>query len=68
MDVNEKIKCLCIEWAEDHSHLQKLCLEAGYDAGEVYGDTFGVPGIQDLADMLFKRIPPNIHIDGTLSI
>lgn len=42
----------CEEWAEDHTHLQKLCREAGCTDDEVEGDSYGVPGISDLADLL----------------
>jgi hypothetical protein len=50
---------LCRDWAEDHTHLQDLCLKAGYSPEEVYGDSYGVPGISDLADMLYEKTKPN---------
>ncbi len=50
------VELCCEEWAHDHSHLQDLCRKAGYSEQEVEGDSYGVPGITDLADMLFKRI------------
>jgi hypothetical protein len=53
------VETLCRDWAEDHTHLQDLCLKAGYSPEEVYGDSYGVPGISDLADMLFEKIKPN---------
>lgn len=45
----------CQEWAEDHTYLQNLCRKAGFSEEEVEGDTYGVPGIMDLADMLFSK-------------
>ena len=46
------------EWADDHTKLQELCLKAGYSEKEVYGDSYYVPGIVCLGEMLFKKIPP----------
>lgn len=43
---------LCREWASDHTHLQSLCLKAGIGNDVVNGDSYGVPGIEDLANML----------------
>ena len=45
-----------LDWAKDHTHLQELCLEVGLSEKQVYGDKFGVPCIQDLADQLRARI------------
>jgi hypothetical protein len=49
----------CHGWAEDHTHLQNLCREVGCTEYEIEGDSYGVPGIMELADQLRKRIPPN---------
>ena len=46
----------CMDWAEDHTHLQKLCWEAGCFEHEVFGTSCGVPGIQDLADLLVSKL------------
>lgn len=54
-----EIKTLCECWAEDHTHLQNLCREVGYSEDEVEGNSYGVPGIMDLADMLRSKIPPS---------
>lgn len=53
---DKTIQQLYKDWAEDCTHLQKLCLKAGYSEEEVYGDSYYVPGIMDLADMLFERL------------
>ena len=49
-------KAHCMDWADDHTHLQKLCLKAGFSFKEVEGDRYSVPSIMDLADMLFSKI------------
>ncbi|MEM6884061.1 MAG: hypothetical protein AAF571_03455 [Verrucomicrobiota bacterium] len=48
-----------MEWAEDHTHLEELCKKAGCTDYEVYGDSYGVPTIQDLADLLYSKIKSN---------
>jgi hypothetical protein len=53
------VETLCQCWAEDHTHLQDLCLKAGYSPEEVYGDSYGVPGISDLAAMLYEKTKSN---------
>lgn len=55
-DYREMFKTSCEEWAEDHSFLQELCKKAGYGDHAIYGDSYGVPGIQDLAQLLFDKI------------
>ena len=42
----------CVDWAEDHTYLQNLCREAGGTEQEIEGDSYGVPGIIDLANYL----------------
>ena len=49
-------KTSCEEWADDHTHLQKLCREAGCTEYEVEGDSYGVPCISDLADFLAGKL------------
>jgi len=49
-------KTSCDDWAEDHTHLQKLCRAAGCTEYEVEGDSYGVPGIIDLADLLAAKL------------
>lgn len=46
----------CREWAEDHSYLQVLCREAGVSEKEIYGDSYGIPSISDLADSLVAKL------------
>ena len=56
----ETVRRDCMDWAEDHSHLQKLCREVGCSEHEVEGDSYDAPGIIELANALRKRIPPNV--------
>ena len=61
-------KAHCLDWADDHTHLQKLCLKAGFSFKEVEGDNYSVPSIMDLADMLFSKIDnASEHRQGTQS-
>lgn len=61
----KSLQVACNEWAEDHTHLQNLCREVGYSEDEVEGNSYGVPGIKELADMLRAKIPPNAKLrDG----
>jgi hypothetical protein len=43
----------CEEWAADHTHLQNLCRAVGRAEHEVEGDSYYVPSISELADMLY---------------
>ena len=53
----------CEEWAEDHTHLQNLCRAAGCTEHEVEGDSYGVPGIIQLADLLRDKLSsPNTEV------
>lgn len=47
---------LCRDWAYDHTHLQKLCREAGVSEQEVEGNSYGIPDISDLADKLWTAL------------
>jgi len=44
------------DWAEDHTHLQQLCLAAGVSQPVVDGDSHAVPGIMELADLLDQEL------------
>lgn len=57
--VKEGLKMACNEWAEDHTHLQNLCREVGYSEDDVEGNSYYVPGIIDLANLLRAKISPN---------
>lgn len=45
----------CEDWAHDHTYLQKLCREAGYDEHAVEGDRYGIRSITQLGDMLRSK-------------
>jgi hypothetical protein len=47
---------LCIDWSHDHTHLQNLCIAVGYTNEEV-NECDPMLSIQDLADLLAKKIP-----------
>jgi len=55
------IKLECMDCAEDHSHLEKLCSKYLPDE-KVYGDSYAAPGIIDFADMLDGLIPKSLEI------
>jgi hypothetical protein len=50
------ISKLCIDWSHDHTHLQNLCIAAGYTKEEIY-ECDPMLSIEDLADLLAKKIP-----------
>jgi|688.fasta_scaffold03227_8 hypothetical protein len=47
---------LCMDWSRDHTHLQNLCIAAGYTVQEVT-ECDPMLSIEDLADLLAKKIP-----------
>ena len=44
------------EWEKDYIYLQNLCLQLGYSQKEIHGDSYYVPGIKCLADMIFAKV------------
>jgi regulator of replication initiation timing len=54
--LQDSISRLCADWSDDHTHLQVLCLGAGYTQQEV-NECDPMPSIKDLADLLEKKIP-----------
>lgn len=49
-------KSLCEEWAEDHTHAQQVAMSLGYTKEQVEGDSFYVPGIKDLINMIAEKV------------
>lgn len=45
-----------LDRSEDHTHLEELCLKAGVPTEKVDGDSYGVPGIMELGDLLLERV------------
>jgi hypothetical protein len=45
-----------MDWSRDHTHLQNLCIAAGYTVQEVT-ECDPMLSIEDLADLLAKKIP-----------
>jgi hypothetical protein len=54
--LQESISRLCMDWAHEHTHLQNLCIAVGYTNEEV-NECDPMLSIQDLADLLAKKIP-----------
>jgi hypothetical protein len=44
------------EWARTHTHLENLCLKAGYTKAEIYAEEYDFTDIDEMADLLYKRI------------
>jgi len=58
----EKInKNECDDWANDHTHLQNLCRQVGYDEHAVEGDEWGIRSITKLGDMLRAKCSPAVN-------
>jgi regulator of replication initiation timing len=53
--LQDSISRLCMDWAHEHTHLQNLCIAAGYTVQEVT-ECDPMLMIQDLADLLAKKI------------
>ena len=45
----------CLDWAEDHTYIENLALKLGVPESKVKGDSYGVPGITDLVDMIVEH-------------
>jgi len=54
MSDQDMIKALCLDWSEAHTYCQKVALNLGATDFEVYGDSYGVPGIEDLVDLIVR--------------
>ena len=54
-ELQASISRLCLEWSHEHTHLQNLCIAAGYTVQEVT-ECDPMLTIQDLADLLAKKI------------
>ena len=54
-ELQASISRLCLEWSHEHTHLQNLCIAAGYTVQEV-NECDPMLTIQDLADLLAKKI------------
>lgn len=44
-----------VDWAETHTYLQSLCRKLGYTEKDIEGDSYFVPDIIDLADMIYAK-------------
>jgi hypothetical protein len=54
--LQESTARLCIEWSHEHTHLQNLCIAAGYTVKEVT-ECDPMLSIEGLADLLARKIP-----------
>lgn len=50
------LKQSCDDWAEDHTYLQETAKRIGIDSKRIYGNSYGVPGIQELVDMIVEHL------------
>ena len=57
------IDTLCREWAQDHTHAQKIALKVGVPVALVEGDSYGVPGIIELLDMIAEKLLPDVTVE-----
>jgi len=53
---------LAQSWADAHDYLQSLCRKAGCSEFDVDGDSYGVPGIEQLADSLAERYEKKLRM------
>lgn len=49
------IKSLCEDWAESHTHAQNVAKRVGVPEAKVEGDSYGVPCIEELVDMIAQK-------------
>ena len=54
----EMLRRECIDWANDHTYAQIVAKRVGVPEAQVEGDSYGVPGIQDLIDMIVEELQP----------
>lgn len=47
---------LAQEWADADSHIERACLDNGLTKEQVYGDSYGVPTIEEKVDMLVEKL------------
>lgn len=53
---DKMIRNLCDEWAETDTYIEQLCEKHGVPEFEIYGDSYGVPGIQEKVDSLVAKL------------
>ena len=56
--VREMLRRECIDWADDHTYAQTVAKRVGVPEAQVEGDSYGVPGIQALIDMIVEALQP----------
>lgn len=54
-----------LQWAEDDSYLEELCLRVGCTENETMGDSYGVPDIQDKADLIVAKLQTENSVGST---
>ena len=56
--VREMLRRECLDWADDHTYAQTVAKRVGVPEAQVEGDSYGVPGIQALIDMIVEALQP----------
>lgn len=46
----------CEDWADDHTKMQEKAVAVGIPKEATEGDSYGVPGIQELADLIIEHM------------
>jgi hypothetical protein len=57
--LRDSISRLCVDWSDEYTHLQALCLGAGYPEQEVNESDpmISIKDLENFADLLEKKIP-----------
>ena len=53
------IEYMCLDWAHDHTYVENIAKKLGIPQDRIEGDSYGVPGIIELVDMIVEKIPPS---------
>lgn len=56
------VRELCDEWAEIDTYVENLCLRYGIAEDKVYGNSYGVPSIEEKLDFLIQKIESGVDI------
>lgn len=65
LHLKREIHSLCLDWAEAHTYAQNVA-KRYLPESTVEGDSYGVPGIEELVDMLVALIPEEKRISSSV--
>jgi hypothetical protein len=54
------VTSLCDEWAECDTYIENLCLKHGLSEEKVYGNSYGVPMMEEKVDMLIEKLKSDL--------